>query len=104
MMEEPDILSGTEPLTNDNDIEAAKVDLDTLSEDEFQTRYKSSKSLYRALIIGIEVLKEVQQALTEPTPLEIDSEIIDATYMLMEDFGNLMEQMHMASYWEREGM
>ena len=102
--DEPDIFSEDfqRPASEHADVLRAKEDVATLSDEEFQRRYKTTKKVYSALIKGIEALQEVAVVLREPGAMEYDFDIIDTTEYLIEEFGELMEQMHMASYWEQE--
>jgi hypothetical protein len=101
MNEEPDMFGSTE--LTDSDFEFAKLDLEKLTEEEFEGRYKATKRLYKALINSFPILHEVHQALQDPNPLEIDPDVTDAVRYLIDDLSVLMDQMHMASYWEKEG-
>src|ERR1700733_6576747 len=99
-MNEHDIFSDSSPVNPE--IVQAKKDLLDLSEDDFHAKYKSTKKLFNSLIRSLEVLAETYEALQEPQPLEVDPEIADNVEYLMEDFTSLMEQMHMAAYWQGE--
>ena len=101
-MEDPDILQGT-PASEDDNMIAAEADLANLSEDQFLNRYKATKRLYRTLVSGLTTLKDAYDQLQQPGPMEFDSEVIDSTMFLMQDFAGLLDQMYMASYWEQEG-
>ena len=80
----------------------AKRDLIELSDSEFHDRYKSSKQSYSALVEAIRYLDPARAALEELVDLNIDSEILENVELVIADFKSLLEQMHMASYWEQE--
>jgi hypothetical protein len=100
--DEPNFKSTTDSW--DKELELSKADLLTLTDEEFETQYKATKRLYSALISALKILKETHEALQEPGPTEIDPEVVDSTLFLIQDYAELLEQLHMASYWEREGM
>ena len=85
------------------DLDAPQRHLDSISDDDFERRYKVTKRMVRALAKTFPALRELHQALQEPTLMEIDYQIPDAVRFLNEDLSNLVEQMLMASYWDQEG-
>jgi hypothetical protein len=102
---EPDIF-GAEPenlRTSNDSFQEAQRDLEELPDDEFLYRYKATKQQYQTLLTAIHELEKANAALSELGALAIDPEIGDNTTMLIDDYSRLLEQMHMASYWEREG-
>jgi hypothetical protein len=82
--------------------EDAERDLVELSDESFIERYKSSKKSYKALVEAIRHLEPARAAIEELVELNIDSELLENTELLIADFKALLEQMHMASYWEQE--
>jgi hypothetical protein len=100
---EPDIFSGEANFQTSDSFKEAQTDLTGMSEEEFQYHYKATKSQYNALANAMSELQKANEALQEMGALNIDPEISENTLMLMEDYARLLEQMHMASYWEREG-
>jgi hypothetical protein len=102
--EEPDIFGGeTTKFQQSDSYQEAHSDLTDLTEEEFQYRYKATKAQYIALENAIKELQKANEALQEMSALNIDPEIAENTQMLIEDYARLLDQMHMASYWEREG-
>jgi hypothetical protein len=55
------------------------------------------------LVTAVKELQKASDALSEMGALAIDPEIGENTTLLIEDYTRLLDQMHMASYWEREG-
>ena len=101
---EPDIFSGeTANFQTSDSFKEAQADLASMSEEEFQYHYKATKAQYTAIVDALRELQKANEALQEMGALSIDTEISENTVMLMEDYARLLEQMHMASYWEREG-
>ena len=84
------------------EIMAAQEDMQTLTDREFQRRYNATKRQYKAVITGLDQLTEVVQALQEPSPMDIDSDLIDNVRCVVDDLVRLLERMHMASYWAGE--
>jgi hypothetical protein len=82
--------------------EQADADLTDLNDEAFFDRYKSSKQSYKALVGAIKHLEEAREAIQELVDLNIDSELLENTELLITDYKSLLEQMHMASYWEQE--
>lgn len=99
MEHEPDMFASAEA---DVDLDYAKADLKSLTDDQFEDRYKVTKRLYVALIRSFPVLTELREALSEPNPMEIDSDLEDGIRFTIVDLAELVEQMRMASYWEQE--
>ncbi len=101
---EPDIFGGeTANFQTSDSFKEAQADIAGMTEDEFQYHYKATKSQYTALATAMRELQKANEALQEMGALNIDPEISENTLMLMEDYCRLLDQMHIASYWEREG-
>ena len=101
---EPDIFGGeAERLQESDSFQEAKTDLTELSEEDFLYRYKATKKQYQTLADAIRILQTANDALSEMGALAIDPEIGENTTLLIDDYTRLLDQMHMASYWEREG-
>lgn len=101
---EPDIFSGeTANFQTSEAFQEAQADLTGQTEEEFQYHYKATKAQYSALVDAMRELQKANEALQAMVSLNIDPEISENTVMLIEDYARLLEQMHMASYWEREG-
>jgi len=102
--EEPDIFSGeTTKFQQSDSYQEAHADLTDLTEEEFQYRYKATKAQYIALENAIKELQKANEALQEMSAFNIDPEIAENTQMLIEDYARLLDQMHSASYWEKQG-
>ena len=99
---EPDIFGGTE-LHESEPFQEAQSDMTELSDDEFLYRYKATKTQYQTILAAIKELHKANEALSQMGALAIDPEIGENTTLLIEDYTRLLDQMHMASYWEREG-
>ena len=82
--------------------EDAQKALTQLSEEEFYERYKASKKNYAVLVDAVRYMEPARAVIEELVDLNIDSEILENTELLIADFKSLLEQMHMASYWEQE--
>jgi len=89
----------------DDDNEQIFFDLENLSDDDFQERYKATKRQFKAIVAALKTLHEVGESLAEEGgPADINYEIIDATRYLIDDYEQLLEQMSMAAYWQKEGI
>jgi hypothetical protein len=101
---EPDIFSdGADRLQESDTFQEAQNDLVALDDSEFLYHYKATKQQYSTLVSAIKELQKASDALSDMGALAIDPEIGENTTLLIEDYTRLLEQMHMASYWEREG-
>jgi hypothetical protein len=98
MNEEPDIFFSGDGIK----IAQPTLDLSQYTEEEFRLHYKGTKKQYTSLIEGIQKLADVHAALSENGPLEIDSDIITNIEYLVQDFVDVLEQMHLAAEWEKE--
>jgi hypothetical protein len=96
-----DIFTNNE--TGSDGFKEAQDDLESLSEEDFMLRYKAVKRHYKAILNAMRELQIANEVLSEMGALAIDPEIGDNTQLLIEDYTRLLDQMHMASYWEREG-
>jgi hypothetical protein len=99
---EPDIFSSD--TTTSDLFKEAQADIASMTEDKFQYHYKATKSQYTAIMNAICDLQKANEALQEMSALNVDSEISESTVMLIEDYTRLLDQMHSANYWEREGI
>lgn len=100
---EPDIF-GENSIQETDAFKEAQIDLVNLSEEEFLYRYKATKHHYKVLLSALCELKKAEDAIQEVgITLNIDPEILENTEMLIEDYARLLDQMHSANYWEREG-
>jgi len=79
-----------------------EIDLESLTEEEFEIRYKATKTQYSLLKKAIVLLGELHDSLSEPGPLELDSDVIDSTVCLGQQYAELLEQMEMAAQWDLE--
>ena len=90
--------------TDKNDSQAVLWDYENLNEEDFQERYKATKRQFKAILNALKALHEAGDALAEEGPMEMNYEIVDATRYLIDDYENLLEQMSMAAYWQKEGI
>jgi hypothetical protein len=98
-MDEPEIIfTSDEPTTS----RATPLDLTEYTEAEFRLHYKATKRQYGGLRKSLEVLAQTYRALKEPGPLEIDPDLLSNIEYMMEDFTEILEQMHLAAEWEKE--
>ena len=98
-MEEPDIhFAGEGTLATP----PPDLDLDQYTEDEFRLHYKATKKQYAGLVNSIKSLTETYRLLEDPGPIEIDYDILNNIELLIQDFVDLLDQMHLAAEWERE--
>ena len=95
--------SESEKFQESDSFKEAQYDLANLSEEEFLDRYKATKLQYQTVLTAMRDLQKVNDVLSEMGALSVDSELGENTEMLIADYARLLEQMHMASYWEREG-
>lgn len=93
----------SEKLQESEGFQQAATDLTSLSEDDFLYRYKATKGHYGTILNALRQLQKSDIALQEMGALNVDPEIGENTQLLIEDYARLLEQMHQASYWEREG-
>ena len=101
MMEEPEIIfsgEGEGPTLSPS----PDLDLDQYTEEEFRLHYKSTKSQYLCLRDSIKQLTKTYRELEQPGPLEMDPDVLNNIEYLIQDFTDLLEQMHLAAEWEKD--
>lgn len=84
---------------HDKHIAAARIDLKTLSDDEFVRKYRASKRRYQAVTKSLDWLNELHESLEEAEDIHIDGLIIDDIEVLSRDLIDLVDRMHCTNVW-----
>lgn len=80
-------------------IAKARTHLKTLSDDEFERQYKSSKRRYQAVTKSLDWLHELKESLEQQEDLDIDADIITDVEVLIQDLTETLDRMHSAHLW-----
>ena len=83
-------------------IQIGREHLKSLSDDEFASKYKSSKHRYQATTKSLEWLLILKDSLEHREDLDIDTDVVEDVEVVISDLNDLIERMHSASYWASE--